>query len=231
MPCSNDITCTVFGRCAKNLFCQKIRYITQHNIFLKDSSNKVDTYPLKAIIELQARKAVEESVTRSSDAEVMWSTFDDARKTSFVGFAQVWSDNSQTSLSSSAVVPYPLYLTLLNFSELQNRKLIEQGFTILPHLWISVCKIRDSCKTRTDPVKNSNCSGMMRCSKTMHEFSEALFQPFGESAPAGLLCQVKEKRIEGTRPACVICCWYPWVKRSFQLENRMTDRVFMLMSR
>lgn len=82
---------------------------------LKGSIHETATHLLFAITGSEACKTVEESVKRSLDADVMWSTSDNDRETSFVRCAQVHCDRPEPYLSLSAVVFYPLELALLNF--------------------------------------------------------------------------------------------------------------------
>lgn len=100
LQCWKYITCTIYKRCTKGFFCQQIRIIAQDNIIRKLSSHGKATQSPNAIIGLEACEAVKESVERSSDADVMWSTFDNDGKKSFVGCALVYSDKPQNSLSS-----------------------------------------------------------------------------------------------------------------------------------
>lgn len=94
------MTCTIYKQCAKDLICQKIKNTTLDNINLKHSSHETTIHSLNAIIGSEKCKAVEENLKWRSDVEVMWSTLDNDRETSFVGFAQVYSDRSQSCLSS-----------------------------------------------------------------------------------------------------------------------------------
>lgn len=104
---------------------------SQDKIILKHSSHETATHLRNATIGSEPCKDLQESVKRSSDAEEMWSTYENDGETYYVGSAQVYSNKSQTSPSLSALVFYHLHLTLLKFFEEQRPKLIRQGLTAL----------------------------------------------------------------------------------------------------
>lgn len=113
--CSNDIYCTIYKWCAKDLLCQKIRNSTQVNITPKHSSHETAAVLMTAAIRSETFKALEESVKRISDRSLIWNTFKKYGDTSFVGWYQIYSSRSQTSLSSAAIFFHSPHLTLLNF--------------------------------------------------------------------------------------------------------------------
>lgn len=71
----------------------------------------------------------------------MWSAFDNAGETSFVGFAKVCSEKLQTSRSSTAVLVYPFQSPFFNRSENQRWGLDKQGLIALACLPVSFYRI------------------------------------------------------------------------------------------
>lgn len=79
----------------------------------------------------------------------------DNGESSFVGCAQVFSENSQTFHSSPAVLLNCLYLTVLNFSEYQRWKPIDRSVTVLTSFPVSFQRKPDTCESSTQETKVS----------------------------------------------------------------------------
>lgn len=64
---SNDIICTFYKRCAKNIHCLQTKKTTQNEFSLKPSSRYMATHPPNATVRSEEPTAAREGLTRSSD--------------------------------------------------------------------------------------------------------------------------------------------------------------------
>ena len=65
-------------------------------------------------------------------SNVVW--YDGSERKSFVGFLQVFTDKTVTSLKVGSVTAYVVHVTLLNATKKFHRKLIQSGKTIVVFL-------------------------------------------------------------------------------------------------
>lgn len=101
---------------------------------------------------------------------------------------------SQTSLSSPAVILYPLHLTFQNFAEEQSRKLIEQDLTVFSHLLASFRKKLETCKSFRHQTEASQGLNKEHQMKAMRDCIETCFRPLAKSAMARLTCESSNKK-------------------------------------
>lgn len=83
-------------------------------------------------------KSVRHRVFSSSDSTVIWNENNPSRARSFVGFLQLFSDKTATTLTTSAFVAYPLHEVLLNTTAEKREWLINNGYTIIGFLPVSI---------------------------------------------------------------------------------------------
>ena len=88
-------------------------------------------------------KAVRQRVMSSSDRTLVWNDNDASFPESFVGFLQLFSDKTASSLTSSAFVAYPLHAVLLNCAPQQKEWLINNGYTIIGFLPVTISPPND----------------------------------------------------------------------------------------
>lgn len=112
-------------------------------------------YLLKAMIELRACKAIEDTIERSPHSEVVSATYRNDKEQFLVGCAQVYSDKSKTSHFLSKVFFNSLHLTKLTLLKKQLQNLTYQGLTVLanlPILWRETYKASACLSDKVSPL-------------------------------------------------------------------------------
>ena len=94
--------------------------------------------------------SIRQRVFSSRNEKVVWKDTDRALPRSFVGFLQVFSDKTASTLSSSAFVAYPIHVVFLNTSPSKREWLINNGYSIIGFLPVSISEynadgIEDDC--------------------------------------------------------------------------------------
>ena len=82
--------------------------------------------------------SVRRRVFSTADAKVIWNEDSPSTPRSFVGYLQLFSDKTATTLTSSAFVAYPLHAVLLNTTPEEREWLINNGYTIIGFLPVSI---------------------------------------------------------------------------------------------
>ena len=91
-------------------------------------------HPMNSSLAKNVSPVVRDEIMRHPDSTVRWYTSERDCRSSTVGYVQLYSDKSVTSLRASGVQFYPLHCTLLNFSEEARRHMISHGLSILAYL-------------------------------------------------------------------------------------------------
>lgn len=125
--------------------------------------------------------AMKRNVRSCEDAKAIWRA-----RSSFVGLAQVYSDNLQTTMKASGVSLYPLHIPSLNVNDEVRRKLIVGGdttFTYFP------CRFSIDNKVSKDGVYallKSDQFDHVESVKTVQDVVHDILSPFVNKLYEGL---------------------------------------------
>lgn len=122
---------SVFGR-SKNFVLCLIERWTRTDVTL------VQTEPAKSSHFHNIYKAIRQRVFYNTDDKVVWNDNNNDLPLSFFGFLQVFPDKNAFAVSISALVSYTEHVLFLNKSTLKLGYLINNGYTIIEFLPLSI---------------------------------------------------------------------------------------------
>lgn len=138
-----------------------------------------------------ARKLEEEvcdRVKKHSNVDVMWMTSQECGRESFVGFLQLYSDKSKTSLKRTGVTAYPIHVTLMNFCYPAWKKEIMEERTLAAYLPVGVDYEDDIW--RMSDISNPKTS-IPRVVKLelLQKAMEEILSPLNSASQSGFPCR------------------------------------------
>lgn len=123
--------------------------------------------------------------------DVMWMTRENSDRESFVGFMQLYSDKSKTSLKRTGVTAYPIHVNLMNFTYEGWKRQIMNETTLVAYLPVGVEYEEDIWKM--SDIGNSNTS-IPRVVKLelLHKAMELIMSPLSCVNHGGFHCVNRE---------------------------------------
>lgn len=109
------------------------------------------THPLQSPFFYDQYMNRKEQVMKDFDSNLVW--YDETKRKSFVGFLQIFTDKTVTSLKVGSVTAYVVHVTLLNATKKFRRKLIQSGKTIVGFLPTGVTEIVSDVRNNTNSRK------------------------------------------------------------------------------
>lgn len=156
--------------------------VASDKIIAVHGRNDDQSHLLNSDIERFACTAVQKEVKRSLDVNVMWHSFDSSYGASAVGYIQVYSDKSQTSLAADSLKFSPLRVILLNISDERRRK---EGETTVPYLLATFQGKGDRNNGRCTLSKLS--SNRVKLLSSLHECTAFCLKPILGIASCGVI--------------------------------------------
>ncbi len=112
---------------------------------------------------------IQQRIMSSSSADVVW--HNDRHKKSFIGYLQLFTDKTVTSLKASGMVAHAVHATFINFSKDFRRFLIRNGHTIIGFLPTS--SIASSTELPTKQIISSSINNSI-ISRFMNEDNSSM---------------------------------------------------------
>lgn len=83
-------------------------------------------------------RSVHQRLFSCKDDKVFWEYCNPSLRDSFVGYLQLFSGKTSTTLTSSAFFAYPIHVALLNTSPIRRDLLINKVYKIIGFLYVSI---------------------------------------------------------------------------------------------
>lgn len=126
------------------------------------------------------------AVMSDSRSDVFWRETAEEEVPCFVGFVQVYSDKTHTTMKTSGVVAYPIHITLQNFSEPVRRACIDSGLSLMGYLPVSVEEMsNDNSHSRVTGTSGAFIRPLRM--KILHECIRFLLQPLENVHKSGFI--------------------------------------------
>lgn len=181
--------CVMFTRDPVHLLQTQVRQTPTHQIITSPIFSRKMSHPLSAGLGREAEPAIRRAIQVSKQRHVYWRQSRVNGEQSFVGFAQLYSDKSQTSLKASSLHFYPLHATLHNFTAEARHSHITSGRSILAFLPVHFRNVSSSADIDRG-VHKSKFYEVSRSDRirSTHLCIETALAPLSDVAEGGFLC-------------------------------------------
>ena len=180
------------------------------------------SHPLHTDFAKTLHQVTRQRVQLSDDPQVVWAEETDPTPSSFAGLLQVYSDKSSTSLKSSAIVAYPIHVTLLNFSAPLRRHCIRTGLTIVGYLPYIVNPSSNALFGDEMPTTSSSASRARKID-ILHKALEKVFSSLSTAFSSGFPCTDSTATARQCFPILAnYCCDFPEAKELSCTRNSTT---------
>ena len=142
---------------------------------------RIFSHPLHTSFAQELETYIAQQVMAHPEDDVTWNN------TSFVGFLQLFSDKSSTTLKASAIVAYPIHLTFLNFSLPLRQHCIRNGLSIIGYLPVSSLPTHPSEISDSLPATSGTSLRNSRLS-ILHNSIQDILTPLSSITTTGFHC-------------------------------------------
>lgn len=164
--------------------------VSSHKTFSINDCDSVYSHQMKAKFGKEVCHAIEESIKKSLNPTVVWSSFPSDANQSMGGPLQVLSDKSQMTFSSDSVKFYSLHLTLLNFTNEIRIHQTNSGNSIITYiLWDFFNENADNHEGNTGTVKRAERIDFIIA---LHDSTHESFEPMDLVAVKGSACYTED---------------------------------------
>lgn len=184
------LTYTYFKKDPTAVLAKQIALANHRNCFfspinMQANESPLYTNPMRAELGQTASVAVQRAVQSSLDDKVIWKTMEHDGRQSFVGFVQIYSDKSATTLKARGFSFYPIHLVLLNFSTDLRSQLITSAATVVGYLPVG---FDDSDSSLNESQGKADARYRKQRRQVIHNTIEEIFSPLAAIAKIGFDC-------------------------------------------
>lgn len=175
-----------------NILQRQIATTPSTGLIITPCSGDIITHPLNSRLGNEAFPCAEAYIKSHSNIDVIWMDSATDNEQSFIAGLQLFSDKSQTSLSSGSVQFYPLHVTLLNFTEEYRRRHIMNGDTIVAYLPVryDIKNVQDDGEEQR--VKENSKVSRLFMLRMLHRCIETALEPLREYALKGIIMKTSD---------------------------------------
>lgn len=127
-------------------------------------------------------------IMSDANLDVMWMSGGDSDRESFIGFIQLYSDKSKTSLKRTGVCAYPVHLNFMNSTFEGWKKQIISSRTLVAYLPVGIDNEEDIWKM--SDISNSKTSvPRIKKLELLHNAFETILSPLNDVCQSGFPCK------------------------------------------
>lgn len=178
----------MYVRDAVSVLREQVASVRMEQLVTQTCASEVSTHVMNSELGCVAAPLVQRAVQTSTDCGVSWRTKQRDGEESFVGFLQLYSDKSQTSMKSSAFSLYPFHATLLNLTEDARREQIVSGRSVVAYLPVSLGGSQAS-RNCIDSMSRDEYRSVYR--QVVHAAIDRALCPLREKCYPGMECTDK----------------------------------------
>lgn len=183
---------TMYARNPIDVLRKQIQACNESNTFfqpvcmVKDNA-RMFYHPLHTPFCEEVYKHTVANVMKDPSRDVFWHTDGANDSKSFVGYLQLYSDKSSTTMKASGLVSYPIHITLLNFHKEYRNTCIMSGETILAYLPVNISPHEESIVEESGEQRKGTVDRSIRMN-ILHNSISAALERLTEVCMKGFLC-------------------------------------------
>ena len=136
----------MYTRDPRTVLCDRFSALQENEDFIfrpllkssRPDGTPFQTSPMQTALFHNIYKSIRQRVFNCNDNLLFWNDKNPSSPDSFVGFLQLFSEKTTTTLTSSAFVAYPIHVVFLNTTPAKRDWLINNGYNIIGCLPISI---------------------------------------------------------------------------------------------
>ena len=146
LPDSSTVSSTLYFRNVVNVLKNQLKTVSNHHQIIYRTGRYPDTgsttartsHPLHTRYFSDIEGHLRRTVQGCTNASIWWNDNSRNSPVSFGGYLQIFTDKTSSSLKHNSFCAYPVHAVLLNFSREHRLWLVENGYSIVVFLAVSV---------------------------------------------------------------------------------------------